>query len=83
MSDPTDALENRLMELEVKLAYQDETVSHLNAALVDKERRISALEDQVARLEKALQILAERQRRGAGPEVEGKMDVDDPVPRSG
>lgn len=74
--------DDRIVDLEVKLAYHDQTLEDLNQALVDKEKRITVLEDQVERLEKALKILAERQRRGPD-EVGGKMDVDDPVPRSG
>lgn len=74
--------DERLTDLEVKLTYQEQSLEDLHQALVDKEKRITALEEHVERLEKALKILAERQRRGT-EEVGGKMDVDDPVPRSG
>lgn len=73
----------RFSELEVKIAWHDEALEDLNQALVEKEKRITALEEQVARLERALQILADRQRQGPAAEVAGTMDVDDPVPRSG
>jgi uncharacterized coiled-coil protein SlyX len=75
--------DTRLVDLEVKLAYQEQALDDLHLALLDKEKRVTSLEERVDRLERALKILAERQRAGSGPEVEGKMDVDDPVPRSG
>lgn len=74
--------DERLVDVEVKLAYHDHTLEELHQALVDKEKRVSSLEERVERLERALRILAERQRTGA-PEVGGKLDIDDPVPRSG
>lgn len=82
MTSDADRIADRIATLEVKLAWQDETIADLNLALVDKEKRVSALEDHVARLERALQILADRQRQKI-VEVAGIMDVDDPVPRSG
>lgn len=73
---------NDLINVETKLAWHDEKLEVLNAALVDKERRITALEDRIERLERALQILAQRNAAGV-QEVAGAHDVDDPVPRSG
>jgi uncharacterized coiled-coil protein SlyX len=74
--------DERIAALEVKLAYQERTLDDLSATLVDKEKRITSLEEAVARLERALQIIAQRQN-AQGEEVAGKHDVDDPVPRSG
>ena len=71
-----------LVDIEIKLAWQDEKIDALSAALIDKERRVTALEEQLARVERALQILAQRQRTPA-EEVAGAHDADDPVPRSG
>lgn len=73
---------NDLVDIEIKLAWQDEKIESLHSALVDKERRLTSLEDQVARLEKALRILAQRQGAPA-QEVAGAHPEEDPVPRSG
>ena len=72
----------RLIEVEVRLAFQQQTVSDLSQALIDKERRIGALEEKVAHLEKALLVLAQR-TGGEKGEVLGAHPEHDPVPRSG
>jgi uncharacterized coiled-coil protein SlyX len=73
---------NDLVDIEIKLAWQDEKIEQLHSALVDKEKRITTLEEQVERLEKAVRIVAQRQ--GAGTqEVAGAHPEEDPVPRSG
>ncbi len=84
--DPSDESDDspaaRLIEVEVKLAFHEQTIADLSHALVDKERRVAALEQQVEHLEKAVRLLA--QRAGAVPgEVQGAHPEDDPVPRSG
>ena len=73
---------NDLVDIEIKLAWQDEKIESLHSALVDKEKRLTSLEEQVARLEKALRIVAQRQGSPA-QEVAGAHPEDDPVPRSG
>jgi uncharacterized coiled-coil protein SlyX len=73
---------NDLVDIQIKLSWQDEKIEALSSALVEKEKRIGLLEEQVARLERAMQILAQRQSAPAA-EIAGKHDVDDPVPRSG
>jgi len=78
-NQPTD---DRLIDLEIKLSYQEQTMQTLSQALVEKEARITALEESVSQIESALRILAQRQK-GGDVEVAGKMDLDDPVPRSG
>jgi uncharacterized coiled-coil protein SlyX len=75
--DPSS--EDRLVEVEMKLAFQERAIEDLSAALIDKEKRISELEDSVKKLERALQILAQRRNE----EVLGANPEDDPVPRSG
>ena len=70
-----------LVELQTKQAWHDEKLEALSAALIEKEKRIGALEDRIERLERALTILAQRQ--SSPREVAGANDVDDPVPRSG
>lgn len=84
--DPSDESDDspaaRLVEIEVKLAFHEQTIGDLSHALVDKERRLAALEERVEHLEGALRALA--QRAGATPsEVLGAHPEDDPVPRSG
>ncbi|MBI1949548.1 MAG: SlyX family protein [Deltaproteobacteria bacterium] len=77
-----DSTAARLVEVEVKLAFHQQTIADLSQALVEKERRITALERQVEHLEKAMRVLA--QRAGTSPgEVLGAHPEDDPVPRSG
>jgi uncharacterized coiled-coil protein SlyX len=78
----TERLEARVDELEIKLSFQHQTMQHLSEALVEKERRIAALEETVARVEKALRILAAR-TADQGPDVAGAHPEEDPVPRSG
>ncbi|MCC7070114.1 MAG: SlyX family protein [Deltaproteobacteria bacterium] len=84
--DPDDQSDDspaaQLVEVEIKLAFHERTIADLSQALVDKERRISALEERVVHLERALRVVA--QRTGAPPaEIVGAHPEDDPVPRSG
>lgn len=84
--DPSDESDDspaaRLIEVEIKLAFHEQTLADLSQTLIDKERRIGALEERMAHLEKAVRVLA--QRAGAPPgEVLGAHPEDDPVPRSG
>ncbi len=84
--DPGDETDEspaaQLVEVEIKLAFHERTIADLSHALVDKERRISALEDRIAQLEQAVRVLA--QRAGAPPgDIAGAHPEDDPVPRSG
>ncbi len=71
----------RLVEIETKLAFHDQSIEDLHQALVEKEQRVSVLEETVARLEKALKILASRTHDTG--EVAGAHPEEDPVPRSG
>lgn len=84
--DPSDESDDstsaRLVEVEVKLAFHQQTIADLSHALVEKERRITALERQVEHLEKAMRVLAQRAGTPQG-EVLGAHPEDDPVPRSG
>ena len=76
------AIDDDLVELQTKQAWHDDKLDSLNEALIDKEKRITALEERIERLERALTILAQRQATPA-MEIAGAHDVDDPVPRSG
>jgi uncharacterized coiled-coil protein SlyX len=68
-------------ELEIKIAYQERAIEQLNEALVEKEKRIASLEEAVARIEKAMRILASRTTTAG--DVVGAHPEEDPVPRSG
>lgn len=46
--------EGRIDELEVKVAFQDETIRHLEAALNEQHRHLLRLEDELDRLKLAL-----------------------------
>ena len=70
-----------LVDLEIKLAFQEKTIADLHEALLEKEKRIASLEDAVARIEKAMRILA--QRTTTAGDVLGAHPEEDPVPRSG
>ena len=74
--------EDDLVELQTKQAWHDEKLDVMSSALIEKERRITALEERVERLERALTILAQRQSTPP-QEIAGALEVDDPVPRSG
>jgi uncharacterized coiled-coil protein SlyX len=84
--DPSDESDDsaaaRLVEVEIKLAFHERTVHDLSQALVEKERRITLLEEKVGHLERALHVLAQRTPADKG-EVLGAHPEQDPVPRSG
>jgi SlyX protein len=50
-----DALNARIETLEVRAAYQDETIEALNATITDQWKRIDDLARQIARLADRLQ----------------------------
>lgn len=78
-------LENRVIELEVKLAFLAEETQSLSTSLSREVRENVALADRVAMLEKALQALATRTPKsvgGSGDDV-GADAATDPVPHSG
>ena len=53
------SLEERVVELESRLAFQDDTIAALNDALVQQQRTIERLQVQIVEL-------ARRQEEGAG-----------------
>ena len=60
----------RLIELEIRLAFQDQLLHTLNDALIAQGGRLAALEQRAARLEAALQAgshAAEAQREETPP----------------
>jgi uncharacterized coiled-coil protein SlyX len=78
----TERLDSRVDELEIKISFQHESIAQLSDALVEKEHRIAKLEETVARLERALTLLAARTSAQRG-DVAGAHPEEDPVPRSG
>ena len=84
--DPSDESDDSaaagLIEVEVKLAFHERTIADLSHTLIEKEQRITALEEKVAHLEKAVRLLAQRGSADQG-EVLGAHPEQDPVPRSG
>ena len=59
-------MENRLVELETRLAFQDETLQTLNAELVHQQQEIALLTQEIAALKAHLRALAAPDQ-GAGP----------------
>jgi SlyX protein len=51
-------MENRLIELETRLAFQDHTLQELNAVVVRQQRDISALTRDLETLKAQLKTLA-------------------------
>ncbi|MBT6278049.1 MAG: SlyX family protein [Chromatiales bacterium] len=64
-----DALEHELAELQIQAVYQDDTINRLNDA-------ISAQEIRLARLQRTLELLAERLRDNSS----GSSDESEPPP---
>lgn len=52
-------MEERLIQIETRLAYQELTIEQLNEALLDQQKEISLLKKQLANIEKALADTAE------------------------
>lgn len=48
-------MENRLIELEIRLSFQDQLIQTLNDALIEQANRLQALELRAARVEATLQ----------------------------
>ena len=84
--DPSDESDDSaaaaIIEVEVKLAFHEQTIADLSHTLIEKEHRITALEEKVAHLEKAVLRLAQ-QAGSDQSEVLGAHPEQDPVPRSG
>ena len=61
----TDALNARIETLEVRAAYQDQTIEALNATITDQWKRIDDLSRQVSRLADRLQEAEAREQPAA------------------
>lgn len=77
MNDDQDP---RVIELEIKLSYQEQRIADLDETLLSQGRRIDELEDML----RAVRMAFERLRgQGEGAEVLGAYPDEDPVPNSG
>ena len=59
MTEPYEMLTARLDGLEIRIAYQDQTIEDLNAALALQWQEIDRLKREIARLEAELHAAAE------------------------
>ncbi|MDP2342866.1 MAG: SlyX family protein [Deltaproteobacteria bacterium] len=89
--DPADETPNdqrvdqRANELEMKVTFLEDKVAELSTTLAREVREHLALQERVGLLEKALQVLAQRNapRSGGGGDDVGADSSSDPVPHSG
>jgi len=59
MTTEIDAMTERIVELETRLAFQDDTIEELNEVLVSQQRQLDRLEKDFKVIQKRLkQILA-------------------------
>lgn len=52
-------MENRLIDLESKLAFQDETISELNEVITDQQNQLDLLRDDIRLLNLRIASVAE------------------------
>jgi hypothetical protein len=77
-NDPSDKT-----QLEEKLAFLELRIFDLERAVDREAGENSRLAERLETIERALQILAQRQRQAPTREVQGANSEDDPVPHSG
>ncbi len=65
MSDAIEALQGQLVELQSQVAFQEDAMTALNEAIATQQQEILVLRRQ-------LELLAERQKQGAGDRIEDK-----------
>jgi len=65
-------MQNRLVELETKISYQEHTIAELNDVVIRQQRQIDLLEKNVKRLQEHLQ-------QSLPPDV-GRSDEEVPPP---
>ncbi|MEO8883539.1 MAG: SlyX family protein [Devosia sp.] len=68
MAENNDALVARLDALEIRIAYQDQTIEDLNTALAAQWQEVEKLRREMALLEAQLREAAEGGRENGGPE---------------
>lgn len=67
MNDPK-ALLDRIAELESRLAFQDDTVDHLNKVVVEQDQRIARLEMLLRRTREQVEMLLPLMHAAPGEE---------------
>jgi uncharacterized coiled-coil protein SlyX len=76
------SIEDRVTELEVRIAFQEDSIATLSLALAERDRAIRTLEDDVRAVREAMRRMSATMPDDKS-EIVGKYDVDDPVPRAG
>lgn len=66
------ALEERLIDLETRLAFQEDTLQQLNDVLVEQGRRVDLLRDRLTQAEERLRTLQ--------PSLLGRIEEEPPPP---
>jgi SlyX protein len=64
----SDTLETRIVEMEIRLAHQDDTLQTLNRLVIDQQRQIESLQHQVENLR--LRLTEVMQAPGVDPSLE-------------
>ncbi|MFZ9888683.1 MAG: SlyX family protein [Myxococcota bacterium] len=72
--------EERIMELEIKVAYQEKRIAELDDTVVQQTRLIREMETILTAVRAALLRLRQESR---GEPIRGVYPEDDPVPHSG
>ena len=67
-ADPAEALAARVDALEIRVAYQDQIIEDLNAAVTDHWKQIDALKRRVETLVDRVQEAETRATSGGAPE---------------
>ena len=71
-------VEERITELEIKLAYAEDFIQQLNGVIAEQDKRLMSLEDDVRLMKKAIKEVG----AGGGNDETANAAVD-PVPSSG
>lgn len=61
-------MEERLVELETRLAFQEDAIHHLNQTVADQRRQIEELEQRVEQLKQRLRSVSPSPLEGDQPE---------------
>jgi len=60
MSEPIDELRAQMIELQTQMAFQEDTLRALDAAVTDQQQQLQRLEQLGARLERQFREMLER-----------------------
>lgn len=72
--------DERIMELEIKVAYQEKRIAELDDTVLQQGRQVREMESTLTAVRAALLRLRQESR---GDPVQGIYPEDDPVPHSG